>query len=98
MSLLEAQVSANFDDTNQMVIHYETRIQLKYEEIDTLEDLVEFDEVSISKISGNFIIPGGRVSDLNPGAVAECYYSSTFFYPRSEGSATHSSMPCSKIL
>ena len=53
-----------------MAIPQETRIQLKTEGMDTPEDLVDFDEDSISKISDNLRRPGGMVPDMTPRAVA----------------------------
>ena len=43
---------------------------MKSEEIDTPEELVDFDEDSISKISDNLRRPGGRVPELTLGVVA----------------------------
>ena len=70
MVLAAAQVTSFFETSTQMMIPHETRTQLKYEDTDTSEHLVEFDEDLISKISENLKRIGVRVPYLNPGSVA----------------------------
>ena len=57
---LVAQVTAFFENSTQIAIPHEATSQLKTEEIGTPEDLMGFDEDSISKISDNLRRLGGR--------------------------------------
>ena len=67
--LKEAQDRTFFHILTQIEISYEVRIHLNFKGTNALEDLVDFEEDSISKISNKLRRLGGRVPGLNRGAI-----------------------------
>ena len=61
-----------------MTIPRKTRIRFKSERINTPKDLIDLDEDSISEISDNLRIPGGRVTSLTPGSISRHYSNASF--------------------
>jgi hypothetical protein len=70
MVLTAAQVTAFFEQDNQMDIPHETVVQLGNEGINNPEDLVDFDKDTIQQVADNLRRPAGRIPDPNPAAVA----------------------------
>ena len=68
MVLTNAQITAFFEDADQMAIPAETRAQMINEGIQAVEDLVDFDKEALKQVASNLRRPGGRVADPNPGA------------------------------
>ena len=60
-----AQTTAFFKNTNQMVIPHATVINLAKEGIANCSDLAEFYDVTIKLIADNLKKPGGQVTDPN---------------------------------
>ena len=69
MVLTATQATVFFENSAQMSIPHETRIQLQSEGIDGPEHIVDFNEDSMSKISNELRWLGGRFLDMTPGAV-----------------------------
>lgn len=68
MVLTVAQITAFFEQPDQMAIPGATRLQLQQEGIETVDDLVDFDKVTLKQVAENLRRPGGRVPDTDPGA------------------------------
>ena len=59
MVLANAQTIAFFEKSTQMVIPHNTVIALQAEEIDTVGDLIDFDETTLTQVYMNLCRPGG---------------------------------------
>ena len=70
MVLTGAQVTAFFEDADQMGIPNATVVQMQTEGITTVNDLADFDKDSLQQLADNLRRPGGRVPDPNPNAAA----------------------------
>jgi hypothetical protein len=68
MVLTNAQVTAFFQNADQMAIPARTRVQLATEGIDHPSDLLEFKKDSLKQIAENLRRPSGRIPDPNAGA------------------------------
>ena len=63
MPLTGNQITAFFEDADQMAIPAATRAQLVAEGIDDVSDLLDFDEASLKLLSDNLRRPGGMIPD-----------------------------------
>jgi flagellar hook-basal body complex protein FliE len=70
MPFTAAQTTSFFEDANQMSIPNATRLQLQTEGLDTIHDLLEFDDDTLKQITENLRRPGGRIPDPAPDAGA----------------------------
>ena len=70
MVLTANQITAFFENNDQMAIPHDTRLQLIAEGITTVDDLTDFDEASLKLLSDNLRRPGGMVPDPAPNAQA----------------------------
>ena len=66
--LTATQITAFFEQPDQMGIPHETVVQLEDEGLLSLDDLTEFDDNAIKEIAANLLRPTGRIPDPNPGA------------------------------
>lgn len=70
MVFTAAQTRAFFEDNDQMAMERDTVAQLMQEGIQTVVDLIDFDEASLKQIAENLRRPAGRIPDPtigNPG-------------------------------
>ena len=65
MVLMAAQMTAFFEEADQMGIPHDTIIQLALEGIATLDDLADFDKDSLQQLVDNLRHLGSRVPDPN---------------------------------
>ena len=68
MVLTGGQTTFFFENIAQMAIPHRTRVQLKQEGIDSVDDLVDFDKDSFKQVGDNLRRPGGRVQNTDQGA------------------------------
>ena len=68
MVFTAAQITAFFQDNDQLAISPETRVQLATEGLASVDDLSEFDPDSLKQLTDNLRRPGGRIQDPNPNA------------------------------
>ena len=68
MVLTIRQTISFFEDTDQMAIPHETRIQLQQEGIDYILDYLDFDGEALRQVAENSRRPGGRVPNFDPNA------------------------------
>ena len=69
MILTTGQTTLFFEDAEQMAMPHEAVLQLTHEGLDTVDDLVEFDKVSIQHIASSLRRLGGRIPDTTPRTV-----------------------------
>ena len=67
---MAAQTTAFFEHNNQMRIPHATVLQFQLEGISCVDDLADFDKVSLQQLADNLHCPGGCIPDPNPAAVA----------------------------
>ena len=68
MVFTAAQITAFFQDNDQLAISPETRVQLATEGLASVDDLSEFDPDSLKQLTDTLRRPGGRIQDPNPNA------------------------------
>ena len=69
MVLTAAQMTAFFENADQMGVQHATVVQLALEGIQTVDDLADFDKEALQQLADNLRRPGGRVPNPDPGAV-----------------------------
>ena len=55
------QITAFFEDADQMALSHRTRIQLQEEGINAVTDLSDFDDATLKQVSENLKRPGGTI-------------------------------------
>ena len=70
MPLTAAQITAFFENADQMGIARETVLKLQQEGINEPDDLVEFDKDTLNQVAENLRKPGERVPNPDPNAAA----------------------------
>ena len=70
MVLTAAQMTAFFENADQMVVQHATVVQLAQEGIQSIDDLADFDKDGLQQLADNLQCPGGRVPNPDPGAAA----------------------------
>jgi hypothetical protein len=68
MTFTEAQTTAFFQGADQMALNERTRGRLAVEGLETVQDLVEFDDDSFKQLVENLRKPGGMVENPDPNA------------------------------
>ena len=68
MVLTAAQMTAFFENADQMGVQHATVVQLALEGIQTVNDLADFDKEALQQLADNLRCPGGRVPNPDPGA------------------------------
>jgi hypothetical protein len=68
MTFTEAQTTAFFEGADQMALNERTRGRLAIEGLETVQDLVEFDDDSFKQLVENLRKPGGMVENPDPNA------------------------------
>ena len=66
--LTAAQITAFFENDDQMGIPHATVVQLEDQGLLSPDDLTEFDTEAFKEIAANLRRPTGRIPDPNPGA------------------------------
>ena len=70
MVLTSTQMTAFFEQLDQMGIPHVTVVQLQAEGITLVSDLADFNKDSLQQLVDNLRHPGGHVPDPNPAAQA----------------------------
>eukprot|EP00957_Ditylum_brightwellii_P155479 11834878-Ditylum_brightwellii.AAC.1 len=68
MVLSTRQTTAFFEDAHQMGIPNATMVQLRNEDISTVDDFDDFDKTALKQIAENLRCPAGRIPDPNSAA------------------------------
>ena len=68
MVLTGAQITAFFENNDQMEIPHETMVQMQHEGLHSVTDHVDFDKDSLQQLADNLRKPGSRIPDCDPNA------------------------------
>ena len=68
MVLTATQMTAFFEDADQMGIPHIIVVQLQAEGVTSVSDLTDFNKDSLQQLADNLKCPGGHVPDPNPTA------------------------------
>ena len=68
MVLTGAQITAFFENNDQMEIPHETIVQMQHEGLHSVTDHVDFDKDSLQQLADNLRKPGSRIPDCDPNA------------------------------
>jgi hypothetical protein len=68
MILTTAQITAFFEDADQMTIPHATILQLQVKGIVSPDGLAEFDDASLKQITENLCHPSWQIPDQDPNA------------------------------
>ncbi len=91
MVLPAGQITAFFENDDMMETPHEASIQLQQEEIDTVDDLVDFDKDTLKQVADNLRHPGGQVPSSDPNADV----GATILTPRFVSEGSHRNIRCS---
>ena len=70
MVLTAAQTTNIFENAGNLAIQHDTRVKLQEEGLQTVDDLVNFDDETMKQVAHNLRYHNDRVPDPNPGAAA----------------------------
>ena len=68
MVLTAAQMTAFFENADQMGVQHAMVVQLAEEGIQSIDDLADFNKEALQQLADNLRRPGGRVPNPDPGA------------------------------